>query len=388
MDHVRSSRVARSSLDAYLDAMGAHARLDADDERAFARRVVERRREYWRAFLSCPTRIDPVLEALGDATADEAMSALVAKVNAAQKRFASAPGAKVTKQLTTRCEALADALTAAGVDPTQVASALDMRGADPEYARRVRKARTAFHDARDRFVCANLRLVVALADRYGRHHMSLADRVQEGNLGLLKAVDRFDPERGVRFSTYAAWWIRHAITRALTNHGRVVRVPAHLQASFTKMRTARGRLRSVLGRDPTDDELAVELQTDVATLSRVRDAMQMRAVGLDAPLTAGGTSSLHDALADDDNADVADILDEQRNHTVATLAFRELEAKEQDILNHRFGLSDADSTTLQMLGDRYGVSRERIRQIQNRALAKLRRVVEASPTTSCAFAAA
>src|SRR5688572_30760412 len=276
MDGLRAPRLDRTSLDVYLDAMGEHARLDADSERDQARRVVTLRREYWRALVSCPSRLEAVLEIVAkveDATVATAIEASLNNLRA----FRRAPSEGRASKLATSCDELAERLTHAGADPGIADAVTNGEASDPSereavarWRTRALQARQSYRAARDRFVCANLRLVVALANRYGRHHMPLADRVQEGNLGLLKAVDRFDPERGVRFSTYAAWWIRHAITRALTNHGRVVRVPAHVQSIFTKMRGARLRLRASLGHEPTDAQLADALGVEVTKLRWVR----------------------------------------------------------------------------------------------------------------------
>lgn len=395
MHPARSPRHDHSSLDRYLDDMGTHDRLDADDEQALARHVVERRRAYWRSLLGSPARLPGILDAIEKQLKEPEPSAAALALRAALRRRDPAASEDVAAQeLAAPCEALALALTSAGIDPALVDPTTNGSASStgPEtaraYAKRVRSARDAYQVARNRFVCANLRLVVMLAGRYGVHHMSLADRVQEGNLGLLKAVDRFDPERGVRFSTYAAWWIRHAITRALTNNGRVVRVPAHVQALFTKMRHARSRLRSTYQREPTDEELATELGVTPGKLRSVRDAMQMRAVELDAPSTPGSEISLSEAVTAENAVEFGATLDARRNRTLAVLAFGSLEDREREILRQRFGLSGADTQTLQALGAQYGVSRERVRQLQQRALAKLRHAVESNPAPSCAFASA
>jgi RNA polymerase sigma factor (sigma-70 family) len=226
--------------------------------------------------------------------------------------------------------------------------------------------------------------VVRIAARHADERMSLADRVQEGNLGLLIAVSRFDPERGFRFSTYATWWIRFAITRALVNRGRSVRIPAHLHAIFGKARQAEQSLRAELAHDPTDDELAAATGIPVEKLLDARAAMESRTVGLDDPDHDDGSGPAAFAAAVTPDHDAA--IDDRRNLDIAQGAFEALDPMERDIIEHRFGLQGSEVSTLSVLGERHALSRERIRQLQNQALAKLRRVVESSPVGATAYA--
>lgn len=262
---------------------------------------------------------------------------------------------------------------------------------DPDEARehhaRVRRAIRSYRRARNRFVCANLRLVVKVADRYSGRFMSLADRVQEGNLGLLKAIERFDPDRGTRFSTYAVWWIRHAITRALVNRGRVVRVPAHLHVVFTKVRAARAALQGELGRPPTLPELAEHVELPLAKVQAAVEAMERRAVSIDRPEDEGSGPAWPDRLgmsAPQQQIDAG--LDERRNEMLALEALDELDPRDRDILEQRFELGGRPKVTLKAIGKSLEISRERVRQLQNRALATLRREIEQSPHSMLSFA--
>lgn len=259
-----------------------------------------------------------------------------------------------------------------------------VRAMDPEATAAVTAVGGRLREARNAFACSNLRLVVRIASRHPDDRMSLADRVQEGNLGLLIAISRFDPDRGFRFSTYATWWIRFAITRALVNRGRSVRIPAHLHAIFCKARQAEKNLRAELARDPTDEELAAVAGIPLEKLVDARAAMESRTIGLDDPdQDDGGALAM---VATGSSFDADDAIDDRRNLDVAQGAFENLDPMERDILVHRFGLEGTEASTLSLLGQRHALSRERIRQLQNQALAKLRHEVESSTVGATAYA--
>jgi RNA polymerase primary sigma factor len=378
-----------TSQSAYFDDLGAVPRLDAEQENALAREVVRTRRNFWGALLSSVRHIELVAEAIVRRCEDEEVLKRVADLRAMLARRDRNTKTGPTNDLLAQRDALAESMTWAD-DENGTAEILTKiaRDNDPEWSSRVQRARSAYLHARNRFVCANLRLVVAFAKRYGRHHTPLADRIQEGNLGLMKAVDRFDPDRGVRFSTYAAWWIRHAITRALTNNARTVRIPAHLQALFTKANGARRRLWGELGREPELDELAAAIGSDPERLGWALRAMDLRTVSLDAPLANGRDGDVMEGLCDDELPDLVEELVTRRDRTLALLALRDLPAKDQDILRHRFELPGASPMTLEQIGRRLGVSRERVRQLQNRALDQLRRAIETDKAPSHLYAAA
>jgi len=356
-----SASPSRSSdLTRYLDAAGMHHRMTAEEERAAARGLVEARRACWVAALACPSRLQ---RACKDAGIDE-----VLWTDAAQR------------------EALVSALD--GFDPER--ATLERLAADEALGQRTRDAiRTAQREycrLRNRFMCHNLRLVVVVAKRFGRMHLPLADRVQEGNLGLLKAIDRFDPERGTRFSTYAAWWIRHMVTRALMKHGRTVRVPGHLHVAFNKVRKARPALAAELGRNPTNLELAERTGVPVERVAAAVEAMELRSITLDAPVADPDGRTLGETIPDEGIGEWTDRVERNVDVPLATRALGVLDEKALRIVQHRYGLDDAERKTLRELGKDYGVSRERIRQLQVRALDRLRTSMEESLVPSIALA--
>ena len=402
----RSGRERRRAiLDVYLDDAGSFDRMSAQDERDAALEIRELRSAYWNALLSCPSLVEWVLASIETEVGSREIPAEeINGVRVAVEAMRSEPNDENARGLAAANEALAT--TMARLDPDNIlshalADAINgVRCGEPtesevpkpqpevlqRYDQRVRQARRHLLKARNKFICANLRLVVKVAQRYGRTRMSLADRVQEGNLGLMKAVDRFDPDRGVRFSTYAAWWIRHAVTRALVNRGRTVRIPAHLHTVFTKASHAQKKLRGELGRDPSVAEIAQAIDVPLEKVRAAREAMDLRSIGLDAPVAGEGTPSVADSLEDPHPVDWDDRLDERRNAAIAETAVEGLDPIEADVLKHRYGLRGAARMTLQKLGDRYSLSRERIRQLQNRALKKLRETIERDPRPTLAFA--
>ncbi|HWN68103.1 MAG TPA: sigma-70 family RNA polymerase sigma factor, partial [Haliangium sp.] len=241
-----------------------------------------------------------------------------------------------------------------------------------DYMSRVRAAERVACDARNEFVKANLRLVVSIARRFNHGRMSLADLIQEGNLGLIKAVERFDYKRGFRFSTYASWWIRHAIGRALADKGREVRLPVHmLEAHYRLLKTQR-QLASELGRQPTNEELASATRMSVEKVERMRNHLLDQALSLDRPVNDEDGRNLVDMLQDGEESSAADRLNEHTISTELRRTLKTLRPIEADILRRRFGLDDDEELTLKQIGEKYNLSRERIRQLQEQALTKMR----------------
>ena len=255
------------------------------------------------------------------------------------------------------------------------------KGSKPfsDYVGRVRRAAAALRQARKRFARANLRLVVRIASRFQQNLLPLHDRVQEGNLGLMKAIDRFDPTRGFRFSTYASWWIKHAIRRAAVNRGRTVRLPAHLQATAAKVNRARIGLRQELEREPTSAEIAAKVELPLDKVEITIDAMAQRQVSLDAPVGgADDARTVLDTLVDDEQRPLEEMISSENDAAKLRGKLLSLASIEQDILRQRFGLDGATPRTLTEIGHQYDLSRERIRQLQQRALENLRRTLESS----------
>lgn len=229
--------------------------------------------------------------------------------------------------------------------------------------------------ARQTLIQANLRLVVKIARDYEHVGLPLLDLINEGNIGLMKAVDRFDPAKGAKFSTYGAFWIKQAIKRALANQSKTIRLPVHMVDKIYHMRIASHRLHEALGREPSDEELAEEMGLKLKQIRRMRRSAR-RPASLDAPLGDQDTSSLGDVVEDDRVALPLDRMQEEHSVNAIRELVAQLPDREQTILNRRFGLDGGQRMTLEEIGGQFQVTRERIRQLQNRAFLRLRKMME------------
>lgn len=245
------------------------------------------------------------------------------------------------------------------------------------YLRSVRDASRAAHVARNEFVKANLRLVVSIARRFNHGRLALADLIQEGNLGLIKAVERYDYRRGFRFSTYASWWIRHAISRAQADKGREVRLPVHMIDAHHRITKARRELTSKLSRPPTSEEIAEVTDLAVTKIEKMRLYLLDGSLSLDKPMNDEDGRSLGETLEDPGalGVEIVDQLNDASETTRVRSFLSELKPIEADILRQRFGLDTDEEHTLKEIGVRYNLSRERIRQLQEQALDKMRRAM-------------
>jgi len=230
-------------------------------------------------------------------------------------------------------------------------------------------------EARERMIKANLRLVVKIARDYENYGLPLLDLISEGNIGLMKAVERFDPSKGGKLSTYASWWIKQAIKRALANQSKTIRLPVHLVDKIAKMRRVATKMQEVLGREPTDEELAHQLDIPVSRVTQMR-TVSIRPTSLDAPIGDDDSNNFSEIIADETASTPYKQLEDQTFTNMLMELVKELDAREATILRYRFGLDGGGEKTLEDVGAKFGITRERVRQIQNAALRKLRKMIE------------
>jgi len=228
--------------------------------------------------------------------------------------------------------------------------------------------------AREQMINANLRLVVTIAHDYANLGLPLLDLISEGNIGLTKAVERFDPAKGAKLSTYAMWWIKQSIKRALANQSKTIRLPVHLGDKLAKMRRVSLQMSDELGREPTDDELGEEIGIASEKVARLK-SLGIRPASLDAPIGDDDSTEFGEIIGDEDADTPFELLrDKNLLHEMDGL-LDALDKREKKIISQRFGLHGGKPKTLEDVGKNFGVTRERIRQLQNIAVAKLRRAL-------------
>ncbi|MCY0987243.1 sigma-70 family RNA polymerase sigma factor [Nannocystis sp. ILAH1] len=382
-------------LTAYFRDLSEVNVMTKDEETAAALKIGELRKGLWVALLNYPPFVEPICALMRQRLGVDVCPA--AAVNALEQT------SRTLRDRDLRChhdafqasrDELAKAMLAADVD-SELADAIladltslegdrkaeislavnpPRRGSVPfaRYTAEVRKQHAALMAAKNAFVRANLRLVVALARRFHRGNVPLQDLIQEGNLGLMKAVDRFDPARGCRFSTYGSWWIRHAISRSIADKARSVRLPVHMIDACNKVTKARREFEAREGREPTDQELSAVSGVSVERIARMGWSLIETPLSLALPASRDGEASLVDTVADPDNESASDVLDRELLHEKLQEVFAQLSPLEADILRKRVGLDGEEEMTLKEIGAGYSLSRERIRQLQEGALAKLR----------------
>jgi RNA polymerase primary sigma factor len=399
----RRREAPESTLMSYFRDMTGTALLTPERETELAKEIEARETEIWTTLMAYPPAVDHVLKRI-ESLLDNSLPDFRAL------RRACTRAKKVrTKAAQTGLESVARRIGAKllslDVDRRVIESVLsDVRrlarrpSASAQARRRVEgmpTASTAFRgwvdrvrqreadaiESRNKFVQANLGLVVSVARRYQHGGLPLTDLIQEGNLGLIKAVSRFDHRRGFRFSTYATWWIRHAIGRALADKGRTVRVPVHILEANQRIRKATRSLSATLGRAPTNDELAEAIEMTADKLERTLTHSGGQAISLDQQLGDEGdrermevfqSPEVEESTPFDDIANRA-LADQVRDvlHTLKPI--------EAEVLRRRFGLNGEREVTLQEIASEHGLSRERIRQIQEKALSKVRRGLKVEP---------
>ena len=245
-----------------------------------------------------------------------------------------------------------------------------------DLAARIRKGD---REARALMIKANLRLVVKIAHDYANLGLPLLDLVSEGNIGLMKAVERFDPAKGGKLSTYAAWWIKQSIKRALANQSKTIRLPVHLVDKVSKMRRVSLQLGEELGREPTDDELADEIGIASRKVSQLK-TVSIRPASLDAPISDDDSTQFGDIVGDEDAQTPFELLRDKNLRDEVSDLLEVLDNRERKIIFQRFGLDGGKPETLEEVGKKFRVTRERIRQLQNIALAKMRRALNKKET--------
>jgi RNA polymerase primary sigma factor len=376
-------------LSMYFRDMAVLDVLRPEEEFTSAREIESLEIMLWETVLAYAPSVEHIL-----ASVEIAMQTLPTEAKALRKLAMDSPNSKQWSATVSRA---AKKIRAADVDHLFIDAALmtidrlsvgiGVRGSSvgglgrerqrAEWLRRVMSANRAAAEARNDFVKANLRLVVSIARRFNHGRMALADLIQEGNLGLIKAVERYDYRRGFRFSTYASWWIRHAISRALADKGREVRLPVHMIDAQHRLTKARRQLTGSLGRNPTSEELAVATQMPIDKIEKMRSWLLESSVSIDKPVGDDEGRVLGEVLEDPDREDVSPTgdLEWEALTTEVRDLLRELRPIEADILRQRFGLETEQELTLKEIGDKYNLSRERIRQLQEQALAKMRRAL-------------
>ncbi len=240
-----------------------------------------------------------------------------------------------------------------------------------ELARSIQKGD---EEARQRMIRSNLRLVISIAKRYARYGVPMMDLIEEGNLGLIKAVSKFDPARGYRFSTYAAWWIKQYVTRAIANQGKTIRIPVYMTELIARWKKTQERLTQKFGRRPQPKEVAKAMGIPLKKVKQL-SGLGKRTSSLDAPLGEDGTSQFIDVLVDEMAVSpVEEIAQFMRRERIERL-LSQMDAREREILTLRFGLRDGETRTLGQTAKRFGITRERVRQIESAALIKMRAMI-------------
>lgn len=374
---------ADNAMSKYFRDIASHRVLTKEQETALAEDIESLEVEVWKRLLSFAPTAPYIATRIEAELKDPPKKALRSVVRAAGKTKASLDRASAKAAVLVRArdldkdhlKSLLGDLDRATSDRFKIDIACSPKSkAYRAHVDHVRLAHSAASRARSAFVRANLRLVISIARRYSKGPMGLSDLIQEGNLGLIKAVDRFDHRRGFRFSTYASWWIRHSVGRALADRGREVRVPVHMVDATYRIKKARRELMAKLGREPTESEIATDIEMPVAKLRQMSTLLLGHPLSMNQPVSNDDDRPLIEVFEGppDDTETPVESLDRQLISRALRQEMLVLSPIETDVLRRRFGLGDHREHTLQEIADSYSRSRERIRQIQAAALRKLR----------------
>lgn len=391
----KADEPSENFLARYFKEMAELSVLKPEEEFEAARRIESLELTLWTHILSYTQLVDRVCGIVEENLEDEVKQ--LASLRRSARNLRSRSNAAVRKRYLALCETTAQTIHPLDIDRCALFAVIDElqrvasgdsdlagrgRGsinptskAFSTYITRVRSLFAGTQRARNSFVKANLRLVVSIARRFNHGRMPLSDLIQEGNIGLIKAVERYDYRRGFRFSTYASWWIRHAISRALADKGRAVRLPVHMIDAYHKVAKTRRELSNRLGRQPSSEEVSAESGIAVDKVRKLEGFLMEQAVSLDREVSDDDGRKFVDFIEDTDADLPSDrVMHESMNDQVMEL-LGELKPIESDILRKRFGLVGGREQTLKEIGEDYNLSRERIRQLQEQALGKIRRAL-------------